>query len=177
MTSSWRHFVDDVITNPTYTKIIITLQQIIAWKWLTPHFFCLTKLYSNNYISLTLYAKIVLTSAIFRPRNRKWRHMTSCDVTPSDFHKTYGSCFFPLYLTTVLIWSHLEKYYGYSEQEPNLGFNMSKYRKIPPTSHGYPITSVIRVQMTWNVPKMFRDKFRSHFRKMGASGAHFPVNL
>jgi len=177
MTSQWRHFLDDVIKNPTYTKIITTFQQIIAWKWLSPHFFCFTKLYSNNYISMTIYAKIVLTSAFFRSQNRKWRHVTSCDVTASDFHKTFVTCFFPLYLSTVQSWSHLEKYYGNSEQEPNLGFNMSKYRKIPPNPHGHPITSVMMVQMTWNVPKMSGDKFCSHFRKMGAFGAHFPFNL
>ena len=148
MTSSWRHFLDDVIKNPTYTKTVTTLQKIVAWKWLTPHFLCLAKLCSKNYISLTLSVKILLTSALFWHRNLKWRHMTSYDVTTSDFHKIFWNCFFPLCLASVQIWSHLDKYYGYSGHERNLGFNMGKYRKMPPTPHEYALTSVILVQMT-----------------------------
>ena len=46
----------------------------------------------------------------FQAKIRKWRRMTSRDVTTSDFHQTFTKCFLPSYVTCVQIWSHLHMF-------------------------------------------------------------------
>ena len=54
-----------------------------------------------------IFADVSIVSALFDKNMRKWRHVTSRDVTWSDFHQTFRKCFFPWYLGCVQIWSHL----------------------------------------------------------------------
>ena len=45
----WRHWVDVIKIGPK-PKIVVTFQQNVPWRWLTPHFISFWKYFSKNYI-------------------------------------------------------------------------------------------------------------------------------
>ena len=94
-------------------------------------------------------ADVSTISAYFKLKIRKWRHMTSRDVTISKFHQNFRKCFFPSYLTCVQIWSHLHMFSkSYSDLllfTHNFGIPKNIFLPMP---HNPPITFDIGMQMT-----------------------------
>ena len=86
--------VDDVIKNTTKNKNPISNEPLIVWKWLTPRWKGIIKVQSIHEDSSMHYADFLLTSALFRIKIWKLRHVTSRDVTISDFHQSYRKCSF-----------------------------------------------------------------------------------
>ena len=96
-----------LVMTSSKTKNPISSQPLIAWKWLTPRWKRIIKLHSKNLAICRFFADFLLTSALFRQKNQKWRHVTSRDVIMSDFQKKVRKCFFLWYYDVVQIWSHL----------------------------------------------------------------------
>ena len=109
------------------------------------------------------FADVSIFSALLGQKYPKWRHVTSRDVTSSDFHQNFQKCFFPLYLTCVQTWSHL---HVYNKSYGKFTFTYCSYRHQKIWRH-LALTKCPKFpSWTWNRPQIITKCVKLNFSRV-----------